>query len=68
MKLKPEEYQQYGEPLRATHVYDIAFSLPVFVKSKLKVSAHRGFISLGVEPFDANRMLSLENNRTLRNS
>lgn len=37
--LKPEEYQQFGEPLRANHLYDIAFSQPTFVQSKLKVSS-----------------------------
>lgn len=36
--LKPEEYQQFGEPLRANHLYDIAFSQSTFVQSKLKVS------------------------------
>lgn len=66
MKLKPEEYQQYGEPLRATHVYDIAFSLPVFVKSKLKVSAPNILNVLDVDIVDANRILSLESSRTPR--
>lgn len=38
-QLKREDYLQYGETYRANSLYDVAFSLPVFKESKLKVMA-----------------------------